>query len=472
MNETHKSNESLTDDVKSYVKELMDLDGEFSVIDKVMDKFPNMNYDHAHKIINNYDKWSNSNESFTKVVEACGCKQKAQESINNYKLHINNQIQVLKKRAKAGESVNLMYGLPNISKQGKKIKGTLAYAGVSLNDRIYLPETLAKGHGKTLPLLLNHSSTAGAEQELHRLSEEILDHLENERDFQVGEVTLTWDPDKLTLFYEGVIDNEFFQNEVDEMDMAVSLGIYYDSNSPRVCDENCYTLIKGAEFREVSLVYHAGFPIATIEAVEAELKRNALRAMEDNLEGARHQMHNDVKRLNNQDVRHGGFDWQEKGEAQTKWIKGSADNKWHEIDSSDRDYKFGVDKKPSDEADAEEITDNLARGGAVDVVPVENPKQAIIAESLSTIHDFSIRGVAGMTISNSNGVERYTLDPSMSYETNMIHFNVAPNGAQIFGEEIQLQPKMTTPKKLTKEIESKPNIKFTDSDEDMFKKKA
>jgi len=57
--------------------------------------------------------------------------------------------------------------------------------------------------------------------------------------------------------------------------MAVSLGIWYDSDSPQVCDVECYTLIRGAEFREVSLVYHPGFPIATIEAVEVALRKRA-----------------------------------------------------------------------------------------------------------------------------------------------------------------------------------------------------
>ena len=51
----------------------------------------------------------------------------------------------------------------------------------------------------------------------------------------------------------------FFKKEIDEMNMSVSLGIYYDSDSPSVCNDKCYTVITGAEFREVSLVYHAGF---------------------------------------------------------------------------------------------------------------------------------------------------------------------------------------------------------------------
>jgi len=174
-----------------------------------------------------------------------------------------------------------MFGLPTINKDGKKIKGILAYAGVSLNNRIYLPEELAKGDGKTLPLLLNHSNEAGAEEELDRLDEEMRDHLANGKDYQIGWVTLRWEPEELTLYYEGVIENEFFQKEVNDADMAVSLGIWYDSDSPQVCDEECYTMIRGAEFREVSLVYHPGFPIATIEAVEVAIKNKAVKQIAD-----------------------------------------------------------------------------------------------------------------------------------------------------------------------------------------------
>ena len=99
--------------------------------------------------------------------------------------------------------------------------------------------------------------------------------LEKNEDYQIGWVKLKWVAEELTLYYEGVIIDKFFQREVDDAQMAVSLGIWYDSDSPQVCDQECYTLIRGAEFREVSLVYHPGFPIATIEAVEANLKKRA-----------------------------------------------------------------------------------------------------------------------------------------------------------------------------------------------------
>ena len=399
--------------------------------------------------------------------ESCACKKKVQAqeaSIIKYKDFIKKQLVVLQGKAHAGEAVNVMYGLPTISKSGRKIKGTLAYAGVSLNDRIYLPEELAKGHGLTLPLLLNHSNIAGAEQELDRLDDEMIEHLENEKDYLLGEVTLTWDAEKLTLFYEGVVDHPFFQTEIDDMDMAVSLGIYYDSDSPRVCDENCYTLIKGAEFREVSLVYHAGFPIATIEAVEAELKAHAVKALEDDPDFAK-------------DPDYQGY----VGDTQTEpsqYTQSGLDKDDEERGDTDFDAL---------EAQAEEETDKLARGGAVDVeeddegtpptidlkddwdgdtIDIDEP---VLVESFTTPAGFSVRGIRGMTVSNSNGVQKYTLDPSMGYETNMIHFDVIEKGAEVYGE--QLQPKMTTPPDLTKEIEKRPDIKFTSPDDDAFKKK-
>ncbi len=209
-------------------------------------------------------------KAFEDIIN-CACNK----SVQQFEGYVGRKLKVLSRRKRGNESVGLLFGLPTIEREGKKVKGILAYAGVSLNNRIYLPEELAKGNGLTLPLLLNHSAVDGAEEEMDRLDEEMQDHLNNGKDFKVGEVTLRWEPDELTLYYEGTITHPFFQKEVDDAEMAVSLGIYYDSDSPTVCNQECYTLIKGAEFREVSLVYHPGFPIATIEAVEAKLKKKS-----------------------------------------------------------------------------------------------------------------------------------------------------------------------------------------------------
>ncbi len=207
----------------------------------------------------------------------------ADEKANEAAFHrfINRQIHIVKKiYAQENEwDVGIMYGMPEkIDAEGKKIKGTLAYAGVSRNGRLYLPEELKKGHGLKLPLILNHGTTEGAESELYRLPPEFREALEQHRKVKIGEILLTWSDENLTLSYEAVITHEFFQNEVIEANMSVSLGILYDADSPKICNEQCYTVIKGAEFQEVSLVYHPGFPIATIEAAEAFLKKESNEA--------------------------------------------------------------------------------------------------------------------------------------------------------------------------------------------------
>jgi len=217
------------------------------------------------------NKKDSENPFEKKSLECLVCPK----SVKQFEGWVQRKINLLKLKRPAHEGVGLLFGIPTIEQEGKKIKGVLAYAGVSLNNRIYLPEELAKGDGRTLPLLLNHSNVAGAEEELDRLDDKMRGALENNEDFQIGWVKLRWVAEELTLYYEGVIQDKFFQHEVDDAQMAVSLGIWYDSDSPKVCDQECYTLIRGAEFREVSLVYHPGFPIATIEAVEANLKKRA-----------------------------------------------------------------------------------------------------------------------------------------------------------------------------------------------------
>jgi hypothetical protein len=130
----------------------------------------------------------------------------------------------------------------------------------------------------------------------------------------------------------------------------------------------------------------------------------------------------------------------------------------------------GYESYSNEELDEEE--DEMPLGGSVNAEPKETDtvEQPIIVESVRSQSDFSVRGVSGMTISNTNGVEKYSFDPTQNYETNTVHFSVTEQGGTIFGEEIQMQPKMTTPEELTKEIESHPDVVFTDPDEDMLKK--
>ena len=57
----------------------------------------------------------------------------------------------------------------------------------------------------TVPLLLNHASTAGAEGEMSRLPQKFSDGLQKGLEMKVGEVSLRWEPDELTLYYEGEV---------------------------------------------------------------------------------------------------------------------------------------------------------------------------------------------------------------------------------------------------------------------------
>ena len=197
----------------------------------------------------------------SKGFENCGCK------FNKY---AGESLKRLEK--KHGKEVAFMFGKITAI-EGKKIKGTLAYAGVSHNNRLYLPEELQKGDEMNLPMIFNHASPDGAEFELSRLPNEIRESILNHEHIRVGEVKLHWDPENLTLFYEGEVNDEFFASEIDQGLMSVSLGMLFDADSPEICDQECYTAVKGAEFTEVSLVYHPGFPIATIESNEKRLKK-------------------------------------------------------------------------------------------------------------------------------------------------------------------------------------------------------
>ncbi len=458
--------------------------------------FHQLSDDEQSKLLDEINKegWSSVEAKFGEAkvseVKIIACEK----SMKQYRGYIAREIEVLKKKAKANEAVSVMYGLPTIEKSGKRIKGILAYAGVSLNDRIYLPEELAKGHGLTLPLLLNHSNIAGAEEELDRLDDDMVSHLEDERDFKIGEVTLEWDQEKLTLFYEGVIEHEFFQKEVDDADMAVSLGIYYDSDSPVVCDDNCYTIIKGAEFREVSLVYHPGFPIATIEAVEHELKETIIakqKAKEDHLEKLEQLKKNeeeeqtkgedeteDIKLVSDviEDVKE-GEEYEHTGKHTE--ISNAIQRDNPEIDkersmkiANSQIHKYGLEGEAEENEEDIIITDDQQTLDLVTQVPSEDWNEEPIGNEVAiSSSNFSVRGINGFTISNSNGVTRYTLDPSNGYENNWLHVNVNKEGAKLYGEEFQLQPKMTTPPELTKEIEKHPDLKITDADADAFKKK-
>ena len=242
----------------------------------------------SEKITKRVTEYFDDNGKITATEKTCGCnnnnKKKTSETQKKFEAFVEQKIQVLR-QANEGRYASLLMSAPQVydgmTGGEKKIKGTLAYAGISLNNRLYLPEELAKGDNMSVPLIINHASTAGAEEEIAegRVPDEVVDKLQHGEWHNVGEVTLHWDGDQNTLFYDGYIRDKFWQGETVDADMAVSLGMLYDIDSPQVCNTQCYTMIKGAEFNEVSLVYHPGFPVATIEAAEAALKLSAAESI-------------------------------------------------------------------------------------------------------------------------------------------------------------------------------------------------
>lgn len=159
------------------------------------------------------------------------------------------------------------------------IHGILAYAGVSHNRRLYLPEQLARGHGVRLPLIFNHATPMGIDREMMGLPPDIRKRIQNHERIVLGHVVLDWKPEELTLFYRGEVDHPFFKNEIREGRMSVSLGMLFEDSADPVCDVHCYTVVKSGIFQEVSLVYHPGFPVASINITEAFLQKQALEVM-------------------------------------------------------------------------------------------------------------------------------------------------------------------------------------------------
>ena len=117
---------------------------------------------------------------------------KANEYSTFVKTHLDYHI------AQSGKEGSFLFGKIFVSEnyiakdgEAMPVHGILAYAGVSKNNRLYLPEHLATGHERQLPLRINHSSILGMEQELHRLPQDIQQALMRGESVEVGELKLT-----------------------------------------------------------------------------------------------------------------------------------------------------------------------------------------------------------------------------------------------------------------------------------------
>ena len=81
----------------------------------------------------------------------------------------------------------------------------------------------------------------------------------------MGQKNLFFDLDSLTLYYRGVVWDEFYRQESVLQKMSVSQGIMHYADLEQECDQfACYKKIDGSEYREVSLVFFPGFTHASI----------------------------------------------------------------------------------------------------------------------------------------------------------------------------------------------------------------
>ena len=159
----------------------------------------------------------------------------------------------------------------NPSVSSGKISGRVSFPGISLNNRLYLPEELAKGDGITVPILLNHGDLEGAEDigpEL--LPVEYRNRLAKSEEIILGSITYHFNFQTRELLYDGQVTDPFFSQKHVLEQMSVSQGVSFDPNLSReqVCGTvQCYQVVRGIRFVEMSLVYHPGFgPIATLAA--------------------------------------------------------------------------------------------------------------------------------------------------------------------------------------------------------------
>ena len=153
----------------------------------------------------------------------------------------------------------------------QKISGRLAYAGVSRNGKIYLPEALVNGDAVTIPILLNHGDIVGAENiDESLLPKSYRDRLLNNEEIILGSVKLRFDYDSAELFYNGIVTDPFYSQKSVLEKMFVSQGItYLDGTQQKLCTKlQCFEIITNAVYREMSLVFKPGLPLVSEIATE------------------------------------------------------------------------------------------------------------------------------------------------------------------------------------------------------------
>lgn len=130
-----------------------------------------------------------------------------------------------------------------------RITGVLATPRVSRNGRLYLPKELEdavkRTNGREIPVYWEHVRAERA----------------------IGRAKLIWNPEKLQVEYEAIIEDPRAESVIKSAPMKVSLGADYE----RIDYLDDLAIVRGLRFRELSLVAVPGIPEADLRVVEAQI---------------------------------------------------------------------------------------------------------------------------------------------------------------------------------------------------------
>jgi hypothetical protein len=138
-------------------------------------------------------------------------------------------------------------------KEKKRLAGILAIPRISLNGNLYLPEELARVHGRTVPVLWNHEGSPRSKGDAISQSDII------------GTMHLSWDPDLLQLRYEAEVDCDLPAG----VPLHTSLGAFFEKEDHVCGSTRCYSVPRGLNFVEASLRPTPGIPETTVQVLES-----------------------------------------------------------------------------------------------------------------------------------------------------------------------------------------------------------
>jgi hypothetical protein len=136
-------------------------------------------------------------------------------------------------------------------KEKKRLAGILAIPRISRNGNLYLPEELAKAHGRTVPVLWNHEGSPKSAAD--PVSESGI----------IGSMRLFWDAELMQLKYEAEVDRD-----LPSTPLHTSLGAFFEKEDHVCGSTRCYSVPRGLRFVEASLTPTPGIPETTVEILE------------------------------------------------------------------------------------------------------------------------------------------------------------------------------------------------------------